>query len=164
MSLTSAQQTLLKTDIEANIDPIIVQALLDGTHQIIASFYNDTSNPSYYCWRTSILVQEIRDQHIDWSEVVDFNTNNLLSLQILIATVSLDPSKASIRQAFGSVFSGPGGATSLANLNAAAKRIVNRIEEVLSAKSQAGTEGDPDDLDFEGNITHTEISLALING
>ncbi len=163
MALTPEQQTVLKTHIEANTDPVIVQALLDGASSLIAAEYNKLASPDYYCWRTSMLVAEIREL-VDWDEVVSRTTNDLLAFQILTSTNSVNPSNASVRQAFTSIFSGGQGVNSRTALANAAKTTVSLVEKVLALQSAVGDSDNPDNFGFEGIIGHTEISKALING
>ena len=163
MPLTSVQQSSLKTHIEASIDPVIVQALIDGTMVVIADTYNLVVSPDYFCFRSSITIDEVREL-VDWSEVVLQNTNTLLAFQILMNAETLNPDNSSIRQAFTSIFSGPGGANTRTALSNASKRLVTLAEKLFAIGAGDGSSGNPDSFGFEGNLTHTDVSLALIDG
>lgn len=163
MPLTPDQNTVLKTHIEASTDPIIVQALIDGTMVVIADWYNGQASPDYFCWRSSMTVSEIREL-IDWDEVVSQNTNTLLSFQILTSAESVNPDNASVRQAFASIFSGLGGANSRTALSNAAKRLATEAEKLFAISSGDGSSTTPDSFGFEGDLRHVDVSLALNNG
>jgi len=164
MSLTPSQNTALKTHIGANTDPIVVTALAGGSHSVIANWYNNQAVPDYFCWRSSMTIKEIREL-VDWSEVVEnLTTNNLLAFQILLADDFVRPSKASIRQAFSSIFSGAGGLNSRTALNDAAKRLVTEGEKIFTIGPGDGTAPNPDSLGFEGNLQHGDITVALRDG
>ncbi len=163
MSLTQAQNTALKTDIEANTDPVVINALAGGADSAIANWYNNNAVPDYWVWRTNMPVSEIRET-VDWSEVVNRTTNDLISFQVLTSADDVDPSKASVRQAFQSIFSGGTAVNSRTALETAARRLSTEGEKVFVVGSGDGSTGDPDNLDFEGNFSAADITVALRDG
>lgn len=163
MALTPEEQTTLKTHIEASVDPDVVTARDGGAHDAIAKIYNKDVSPDYYCWRSRMSIDEVRDL-VDWDEVVAQSTNDLLAFQILTNSQSINPSNASVRQAFTSIFQGGQGTNTIAALNAAAKEKVSLAEKVLSLNSGDGSSGNPDTFGFEGSLSHQDISKALAEG
>lgn len=158
MSLTPAQDAVLKTHMLANQDAGLQAAISSGNDTFVAAFYNAQASPGYYAWRTSISVDEIRSV-VDWGEVVALNTNTLLAFQVLTDAETINPSAASIRDAFGDIFSGPGGVNSRTALTAAAKRTCTLAESVLA--SGAGTEANPSTLGWEGTLSTGDIARIL---
>ena len=142
MALTEEQIATFSTDIETNTDPVIVQALAEGNNNAIRDWYNGQASPDFYLWRTSMAVAEIREQHLNWEEVVtSLTTNGLLSLLVLTQQESVDPSRESIRGAFAAIFSGPNLAATRTALLAAATRLASYAQRLFAEGE--GTPGSP---------------------
>ena len=107
MALTPAQLTTFKTDIEANSNQTVIDALAAGAHNAIATWYNQTASPQFVVWKTNITRTEIYVV-MDWAEVVNVKSNDLLAFQIMTAEGQLDPSQVNVRNGFSEIFRATG--------------------------------------------------------
>ncbi len=164
MALTPAQRTTFKADIEGNSNQTVIDALAAGAHNAIATWYNQLASPQFVAWKTNITRTEIYTV-VDWAEVVNIKSNDLLAFQIMMAEGQLDPSQANVRNGFSEIFratgnnSAPNTRTALVALN---KRDATEGEKVFSTGT--GSTGDPAVMDFEGSLSATDVSNALNNG
>ena len=155
MALTNAQNTALKTHIEANSNQGVIDALAAGDHNTITTCYAGAT--TFYCWKDSLTVKVIREV-LDWSEVVVLTSNELIAFQILTSAEDVNTSLASTRAAFSLIFAAGNSRTALI---AAAKRVVNEGEKALHESTGVGTEGDPSTLGFAGTLSRRDITTAL---
>ncbi len=159
MPLDSAQLTTFKSDLDANTDTVIVQALIDGTNNVIAAWYNDNVSPDFFVWRTEITTAEVKSV-VDWSEYIGRSDGERGAFILLIEDGIVDASRVNVRSGFTDIFSGPQGAVTRTALIALAKRLANRIEAVLIS-SGSGSVPDPGTMGFEGGITRLDVAAAL---
>ena len=154
MNLNSTQLATLKAAIQG--ESAVAADLAAGAHGAIAAFYNGDS--THIVWRTRLSSAEVYDQVV-WTELIGRSVGERDTMQILLQTGSVNPSKTNIRAAFSDIFSGAGGATTRSQLIAAAKRAATRGEALYA--SGAGTDPSPSVLVVEGQITATNVSDAL---
>ena len=162
-TLTPVQLAAFSADLAGNEDPTVVAALAEGNNNAILAWYTSEASPGFYLWRTSLPIQEMRDQHFDWGEIVDnLTTNALLSLLVLTGQDRVDPSRASIRAAFTKLFSSPQMPNTRGALAEAAKRLATAIQKLFAT----GGDGSSDDpaLAVVESITINDVrgAVALI--
>ena len=163
MSLTDSQVAAFAADIAANENQPVIDALAIGNNNGILAWYNGQASPAYYLWRTSMTIQEMRDRHFDWAEVVgSLTTNSLLALMVLTGQDQIDPSRASMRGAFASIFAGPQLVNTRTALVDAAKRLATNIQKLFADGD--GTEGSPALAVVESiSLQDVRDAVAIIN-
>jgi aspartokinase len=164
--LTAPQTQTLADDLTANTDPVVVAALAAGENNTLVSWYNGQASPDFYLWRTRMAVQEMREEHYDWSEVVSqLTTNELLSLRELTNQEALDPSRPTVRDAFAAIFSGPQTVNTRTSLLAAAKRTGTNAQQLFADTSGGdGQEATPATAVVESVSRHDmRDAVAIIN-
>jgi hypothetical protein len=165
MSLTPAQQTILKDD----ITPLLLGGQeFDGLEpasnsddaNTIAAAYNLLSSPDYTVWEGNVSLEEV-GTNLDGVELGNLTTANSNRLAVFFQTNTggAVPSRLDHRAFFDDVFSGAGGATTRANLLLVWKRLSLRIEELLA--SGTGTDPDPATMGFEGSVNYHDIQDAM---
>jgi hypothetical protein len=127
MSLTTAQNTTLQTDINAQGSLVIARAAHDAP--AVANFYNALSATAI--WRSDLTNSQVVAACV-MTEVVALNTTAgaQLAFQTLIHPPIVDATSANVRAAFSTLFSGK---TTLTNLTAVAQRLGTRLEVLLGA-------------------------------
>lgn len=166
MALDPSLYTTLKTDIEANTDPTVIQALADRADNVIADWYNGDS--AFYVFKQGRqALADVGDQ-MDGAELGNMtgaNTDRLNNF-FTMRPSGIDGSRADNRAFFEDVFSGAGGAITRPKLGDAGtfwSRLATFAEAVFA--SGTGTQGDPGTLGgFSGNLTANDVSMALNNG
>lgn len=162
MNLSESQIAALKSDILGNSDPVISQALIDGNNNAIVEWYNETT-PGYRVWRSSLSRTEIYSV-VDWSEIVNVGTGDLLAFQVMLAEGVVAPSNANVRGGISSIFrlSGNGSAPNTNSaLLAAASRDATRAEKLFSSGG-AGTSANPATMEAEGSLSLQNVRDALL--
>ena len=155
--MDQTQLTTFGNHIRANQDATVVAALTVGNLGDIRDWYSAES--ATYVWKPSLSVQEMRDEAFDWVEVVALGTNPLLALQVLLNQDTVNPSKASVRGAFASIFGGPQYVNTRTALTAIAKRLATQLESVFAAGP--GSEVAPATLVVQGTPSTADVDLAL---
>lgn len=187
--LTSERIAALRVAINAETDPVVVQARTPATRddRVIVAFYNAPSNPAFYVWRSVVDTETIFDA-IDWAkltpadvattgdsaQVAAAQTNwalqcqaKQLNLQIILqGRQTINATRLKVRQAFTdslqNVPSGVGGALNDAGwqtVKQALYRVATRAERLFATGT--GTTGVPGLCVFEGSISLDDASAAL---
>lgn len=172
MALTAAQLTALKTDILANTDPVVVQALADGANNAIANWYNQQASPDFYVWLTSLTKSRLYGEASpeattwDWTYYAGLTAGEQGAWMEMWGDDGaggkvLNPSLANIRAGWTDIFSGPQATPTAqrAHIAAMSKRLASYVEKLFSTGT--GSQGDPAVLGFEGVISHQDVTAAL---
>jgi hypothetical protein len=175
MTLTPAQLTTFKADIEANTDPVIVQALLDGAVGVIASWYNEGS--TFWVWRPDVSAAEIGSavNLKDLGNIISANSERITTAFTLVNSNGgqFHGDRTDHRAFFADMFSGANGATTRPIIRDAWQRLATEIEKLFATGTgtQATGEiddgtgvpaaGDPGELVFEGVINTNDVIAAL---
>lgn len=154
MSLTSAQLTLLKTDILANFPGVPNN---DDENFAIADAYNLLASPAFIVWKSTLETSAVFDA-LEWTTFIGRSDNEQRAFTLMMRNGVINPSRPNIRQGFADIFSGPSGATQRASLLALAKRSATRAEKLFS--TGVGTDVAPATMSFEGNLSYSDISNA----
>ena len=164
MALNSAQKTALKTDILANTEPVIVQALLDGNHGAIAVWYNELIIPDYWIFRAIVESDEIRDS-IDAQDIADITTTDRgRAVDLLAIRQERGFSGANVRDrsAWDDIFSAAAGNNSQQAILALWTRPGTNAEKVFTLSTGTGaTTALADTTSFQGDLSPRDISDSL---
>ena len=163
MALTDAQKVTLKAHILANPDAIVIAALTDGSHAVLAEWYSSAASPAFIVWKS----------HLDTNSIVDSTAfsgaggfiartaGEREAYALLVSRGSINPSLATIRQKFSDIFSGSGvGAPETRTaLLALSKLSALNVEKVFATGT--GTDASPATLVYEGPVYVSDIGDAL---
>jgi len=159
MALTPAQLVTLRADIDA--DPVFsVLPNNDDTSFAIAEAYNQTASPDWIVWRTNLSREELFDATV-LTELISRSQGERDTYRTMLDQGVVSAAKASIRQAFADIFSGPAGATTRAQLTAVAKRTATRAEKLFSTGT--GSDAAPATMSFEGSLSYHDVAQARAN-
>ena len=149
--MDEAQRTLLAADIRANTDPDVVAALAIRNDTEMANLYNLDS--TLEVWREAVQPEEYREA-MDWTEVDNLPAGKARIWEWITENMmrSYDATKANIRAGLNEAWGG----TTEANLIAISKEFCSVAEEIY-----ADTTASPATRVFVGNITATDVGLAL---
>lgn len=161
-TLTDAQLTTLKADIEGNSNQTVIDALAAGAHNTIAAWYNGTASPDFYVYRTLVPIDEVSEA-IELDDIANMTTgdNEKLKTFYSIRQGGVFASKASDRAGFDDIFSAAAGDDSQQALIALWKRLATEAEKLFSAGAGVGSIGDPADAVVEGALASGQITAAL---
>jgi hypothetical protein len=154
MELTTAQRATLKTAIEA--EPSLATALAQGNDVAVADWCNETT--TFVVWRTAVPTEEIQDA-TNWTEFIGRSQGERDAYRILVDRDRVNPSLATIRQAFNDIFSGATGAISRPAIRTAFQRTATRAEQLLATGT--GTTATPAQLRAEGSVTSSDVAAIL---
>ena len=164
MELTPAQLATLKTDIQGNTDPVVVQALSDGNDGRIADWYNITATPSYWIYKSQVASDEIRDV-IDAQNMVDIisaDRERVMDMLNLRSSKGFSGENARDRSAWDDVFSAAAGDESQQAIAALWTREGTRGEQVFTLSTGTGADADnADTVSFQGALSYQVIRAAL---
>ena len=162
MTLTPAQQTALKADILGNANQTVIDALALGAHNQLAAWYNGQAVADFWIFRQLVPMEEVQ-RAIELDDVVNMTTgdNEKLKTIFAIRQGGVFAVKLSDRDGFNDVFSAAAGDDSQQALIALWKRLATEAEKLFSGGAGVGTNGDPADGVFEGNISSGEVTAAL---
>ena len=157
--LSSAQLTAIKAYILG--DATLAAYASSGAHNVVAIELNKTASPAYVVWRTALSRTQLYDA-MNWSTYIARSQGERDAFNALLANDQVNPSLASVRQAFADIFSG--GTSQAINLraalNSAGQRNATIAEKVLSFGGDGSTTT-PSTMGFEGFIDADDVSLAM---
>jgi hypothetical protein len=160
--MDSSLYPALKAHIVANTDPLVIAARGGGVvgrnDTELARLYNLPS--SFTVWKTNTTLQEVGDKlnGAELAGLTSLNHTRLLTV-ITLSQAGINPSLPDRRAFFDDIFSGAGGATTRANLLALWKRFATVAERIYVTGT--GTDAVPGNLTFEGEVSMTDIGLAM---
>lgn len=156
MALTTAQLLTLKADIAA--DPVLsaFPNNSDGAFEIAAA-YNQVFIPAFRVWKTDVPTKDAKKAMV-WTEYIGRSVGERDAWQFMLSNGTINAADTNVRQGIADIFSGPGGATTRANLTAIAKRDATRAEKLFATGT--GTELSPATMVFEGNLSYQDVQDA----
>lgn len=164
MTLTNTQLQTLKTDIQANVDATVVQALADGNIGAVKDWYNQTASPDYYIYRDKVESEEIRDA-INANNIVNITTADLERTQALLeirAERGFSGADVDDRAAWDDVFSATAGDQSQQAIAALWSRLATNAEKVFALSTGNGAAAaTADTTEWQGTLSLTDVSNAL---
>lgn len=160
MALTEEQRVTLAAHIQANTDPDVVAALAIRNDTEITRLYNLDS--SFWVWRRNVPVTDIEQNGFAWSSIDEVPDTKWRIWERLTAYGTIDFSKPNVRQGLIDFSKDVNGVAITAlrdSIIPYTKRLATVAESVYATGT--GTESVPGDLDFEGQITTTDVGFAL---
>lgn len=168
MQLTTAQLQAIKADIAANGDLNSHPNTSDGNFAI-AALYNAPTAPDFWVWRTAVTRSEyVNGVGPDGTTFAWTGAGFITRSQgerdafreLFNHTGTVNPTHASVRQAFQDVFSGgtqpaPANRTHMA---AVSRRLATRIEKLLATGT--GSTAAPATMGSEGPISYQDVEAA----
>ena len=159
--LTTAQQLILKADIEA--DPVLSLKALnsDGSYDI-ATAYNKIITPEFYAWRTDVQVDEIMRNGIDWTQVDNLSVGKARIWDWMAKLGTLNAAKVNIRAGIDAVWVGTAPMLAVrAAIYLHCNRATTRLEKLFATGT--GTQVSPATMVVEGTISYQDVDLARSN-
>ena len=164
--LTDDDLAVLGTDIRANTDPIVVDALAAGDDQTIAAYYSEQTSPDFWGLRQFVGRNELIDA-MDWAaDYLAFQADIPAIEFLLDSNDGYDPTTPSSREALNTLFAGA--STSKTAILAAATKLVNRVEELFAFTTTGPGGGDGSaqvssaGLSHEGIVSAAQVTRALV--
>ncbi len=159
-TLTSAQLTTLKADIEGNANQTVIDALATGANNALAVWYSGQASPDYWIFEGLVPIDEV-SKAIELDDIADMTTgdNEKLKTFYTIRQGGVFASKLSDRDGFDDIFSTVAGDDSQQALIALWKRVANELEKVYA--TGAGVNADPSTTPVQGSCSLQNIRDAL---
>ena len=158
MALTTEQLATLKAAILA--DPVLAAfpAGSDGSYAIAAEL-NKPAAPEFVVWKTSVQVDEIMRNGMDWTRVDNLTVGKSRIWDWMSRLGSFNPSKTNIRAGIDAAWVGTAADLAVrATIYTHCKRAATVVEKLFA--SGTGTTADPATLTFEGAITWQVVDAA----
>lgn len=162
--LTAAQLTDLKTDIQANADPTVVQAISDGNHGAIAAWYNQDASPDYWIYRELVEADEIRDSIDvqDLADITDTDRGRVVDILAVRSERGFSGADARDRSAWDDVFSAASGDNSQQAIAVLWTRIATNSEGVFALSTGSGANAaNADTTSWQGELSSSDVTNAL---
>jgi hypothetical protein len=158
MSLTPAQLTTLKAAILA--DPALAaQPMTSGGALVIAEALNAAAAPAFVVWRTSVPIDEIMRNGMDWARVDNLSVGKARIWEWMGRLGSLDASKANIRAGIDATWVGTAADLAVrATVYTHCKRNATVAEKLFATGT--GTTDNPATMTFEGVLSTDEVQQA----
>lgn len=158
MALNKTQRADFAAHVKANADPVVSSSLASGNHTRLAEYYNGASDK--WVWKKWLSVDEYRDA-IDWIECSGLTPGDARIWEWVTSnmTMPIQIGSPNVRKALADAWKlGPNTKT---NMDGLSKRLATHAELVFAEGTAKGTEADPLDLGFEGDITTSDIGRAI---
>lgn len=154
MAITDpALLAILKADILA--DPAFVGLFAEQ----IAAAYNVTASPEFVVWRTTVDVDEIMRNGMDWTQVDNLTVGKARIWDWMTRLGTFNASKPNIRAGIDAAWVGTAQMLAVrAIVYTHCKRAATRGEKLLSTGT--GTTGAPATMAFEGVMTYQDVEAA----
>jgi len=151
--LTDEQLSKLNADMQTNPDVATMVAEQDDIG--LANYYSTEINKN--AWSTNFTLRDLFEA-IDWQETIARTNAERDTLQFMFSLGQVDTGQDNVRQGLADIYSG-GASRTVAQRNAliaAAQRLINRAEKLLSIKISNGVYT----LDYEGGISYRDAANA----
>ena len=151
-------------DADAATEPDIAEWISVGNFNSIFEWYNE-DHATFIVWRTELEEQEITGEDSptgtvwDWTLYIGISAAEKSAWERMFSAGAIDPSRLNVRVGIGEIFSGPQNSAQRAHLLAMATRPATRAEVLYATGT--GTQANPGDLSFEGNLGWQDIRRAL---
>lgn len=156
--LTTQQKATLKAAILAN-PSWSAQPNTNAGNFIIASDLNAVAVPDYVVWRTSVSLEEIMRNGMDWSRVDNLSVGKARIWDWMGRLGVIDPSQSNIRAGIDATWVGTAADLAVrALVYVQCKRKATVVEKLLATGT--GTDASPSVMGYEGVITPDQIEQA----
>ena len=156
--LTNAQLLALKADILA--DPVLAAKpdTLDGAYDIAVA-YNLTAVPDYVVWKTSVSVDEIMRNGMDWTRVDNLTVGKARIWDWMTRLGTFNAAKVNIRAGIDATWTGTAADLAVrATVYTHCKRLATRAEKLFATGT--GSDASPATMGWEGALTYQDVYAA----
>lgn len=154
--LTTQQIAILRPIVLA--EPSLAEAIMVGNDAMIAAWCNGSAFPIFTVWKTSVSIDEIMRNGMDWARVDNLSVGKARIWDWLGRLGSLDASKSNVRAGIDAAWVGTVADLAVrANVYIHCKRPATNAEKALATGT--GIDVSPATLAFEGEVTINEAGL-----
>ena len=156
--MTPAQLATLKTTILA--DPVLAaQPMTSGGALIIAEAMNAIEVPDFIVWKTSVSIDEIMRNGMDWARVDNLSVGKARIWDWMGRLGSFDASKPNIRAGIDAAWVGTAADLAVrAVIYTHCKRQATRGEKLFATGT--GSDATPATMTFEGDVSSEDAQQA----
>lgn len=156
--LTPLQRTAVAADINAT--PELLSWWQSGNPGVIAELYNAQKSPAYVVWKTSVSIDEIMRNGMDWARVDNLSVGKARIWDWMARLGSLNCARPNIRAGIDATWVGTAADLAVrATVYSHCKRNASRIEALLATGT--GSDASPATMAFEGQVTPADIQSAM---
>jgi hypothetical protein len=158
MALTPQQISTLKTFIDADPTLSTFPNNADGAYDM-APLLNANASPAFIVWKTSVSIDEIMRNGMDWARVDNLTVGKARIWDWLGRLGSFDASKTNVRAGIDACWVGTAADLAVrAQVYTHCKRNASVVEKLLA--SGTGSDAVPATMGFEGPISYQDIMAA----
>jgi hypothetical protein len=159
MPLTDPQKLIVKNYVEADVVLNALPHTADGAYAIAKALML-TADPAFIVWKTSVSIDEIMRNGMDWARVDNLSVGKARIWDWMGRLGTFDPSKANIRTGIDSAWVGTAGDLAVrAVVYTHCKRSASVLEKLLATGT--GTDVTPATMGYEGAVNYNEIISAM---
>ena len=159
--LTTEQQAILKTDVEADLVLMALPHNSDGAFAIAAA-YQELASPDFIVWKSSVTQDEIMQNGFDWTQVDGLTVGKARIWEWMFDNqgATINPSKANVRAGIEEAWKGTAAMLAVrAAVYVHCKRKANRLEKLFATGT--GTDASPATMTLEGSIQYNDVLVAM---
>lgn len=159
MALTPAQNATLKAAILGDATLNAIANTADGAFEI-ADRLDLQAAPAFIVWKTSVSIDEIMRNGIDWTRVDNLSVGKARIWDWMTRLGQFDASRTNIRAGIDATWVGTAADLAVrATIYTHCKRSATRAEK-LFATSGAGSDADPAVMGVEGHLNYLDVFAA----
>lgn len=156
--LTPAQATTLAAALRAETNQTVIDALAIRNDNGLTDWCNATT--SYIVWRTSVPLEEIMRNGMDWTRVDNLNVGKARIWDWLSRLGTINPSQVNVRAGIDATWVGTAADLAVrAAVYTHCKRAATWAEKLFA--SGTGSDAVPGTLTFDGTLQQSDVSAAL---
>jgi hypothetical protein len=160
MALTPQQKTTLKAFILADQTLSAFPNTADGAFDM-APLLNADATPAFIVWKTSVSIDEIMRNGMDWARVDNLTVGKARIWDWLGRLGSFDASKTNVRAGIDACWVGTAADVAVrTQVYTHCKRNASVVEKLLA--SGTGSDAIPATMGFEGPISYQDIQAARV--
>lgn len=158
--LTTQQAAALKTDIEADPALAAIPHNADGALAIV-DYYATAASPAYIVWRTSVPIDEIMRNGMDWARVDNLSVGKARIWEWMGRLGTINPSQPNIRAGIDATWTDANQADLAvrAQVYVHCKRSATRAEKLFATGT--GSTVSPATMTYEGKLIYTDVMQAM---
>lgn len=156
--LTPAQATTLAAALRAETNQTVIDALAIRNDNGLTDWCNATT--SYIVWRTSVPLEEIMRNGMDWTRVDNLSVGKARIWDWLSRLGTINPSQVNVRAGIDATWVGTAADLAVrAAVYTHCKRAATWAEKLFA--SGTGSNAVPGTLTFDGTLQQSDVSAAL---
>lgn len=152
--LSENQLPTLRAAIDA--DPVLVQAISDGSINVVVNAFNALASPAFRVWRSDVRQSEIASVFV-WTEIDALTNGKARIWEWMRLSETLNCGITNIRQGLNDAFASAN--NTKAAVLAVIKRDAKRGEKLFATGT--GSDASPATLVFVGDITDVDVEKAM---